>query len=144
MAENPDDGTVYATGFTAPKLDTNLTELPSEIEQWGIYTTAMLAKIPFGTAGPVDAEEFNDATGEPIVLPMSIAWTGGKLPKCGGADINGNGEVDMEDFAIMASQLFSTSGSLSADIAPERYYDETVDILDLAAFSTYWLHTGCN
>ncbi len=103
----------------------------------------MLAKIPFGTAGPVDAEEFNDAAGEAIVLPMSIAWTGGKLPKCSGADISGNGDVDMEDFAILVSQWFSTSGSLSADIAPERYYDETVDILDLAALATYWLHTDC-
>lgn len=74
----------------------------------------MLAKIPFGTAGPVDAEEFNDAAGEAIVLPMSIAWTGGKLPKCSGADI-----------------------------APERYYDETVDILDLAELATYWLHIDC-
>ena len=143
MAENPDDGTVYATGFTAPKFDTNLTELPPEIEQRGIYTTAILARIPLGTAGPVNAVEFSDATGEPIALPMSITWTGGKLPKCNGADISGNGTVDMEDFAILASQWFSTSGSLSADIAPERYYDETVDILDLAAFSAYWLHTDC-
>ncbi len=72
-----------------------------------------------------------------------IAWTGGKLPKCSGADISGNGDVDMEDFAILVSQWFSTSGSLSADIAPERYYDETVDILDLATLATYWLHTDC-
>ena len=144
MAEDPDDGTVYATGFTAPMLDPNLAELPPEIEQRGIYTTAMLAEIPFDTAGPVDAKEFNDATGAPIVLPMSIAWTGGALPKCGGADISGNGNVDMEDFAIMVSQWLSTSPGLSADIAPERYYDETVDNLDLAALATYWLQTGCN
>jgi hypothetical protein len=143
MAENPDDGTVYATGFTAPKLD-NLTELPSEIEDWGIYTTAMLAEIPLSDAGPVDADEFTDATGEPIVLPMSITWTGGALPKCNGADISGNGTVDMEDFAILVSQWFHTAGNLTADIAPERYYDETVDLLDLAAFSAYWLHTDCN
>ncbi|MEE9365283.1 MAG: leucine-rich repeat domain-containing protein [Dehalococcoidales bacterium] len=143
MAEDPDDGTVYATGFTAPKFDTNLTELPPEIKERGIYTTAILAKIPIDTAGPVDAREFKNTTGAPIVLPMSIAWTGGKLPKCSGADISGNGDVDMEDFAILVSQWFSTSPSLSADIAPERYYDETVDILDLATLATYWLHTDC-
>jgi len=144
MTENPDDGTVYATGFTAPKFGDNLEDLPPEIEDQGIYTTAILAEIPLATAGPVDAKKFNDATGEPIVLPMSIAWTGGKLPKCNGADISGNGKVDMEDFAILASQWLGTAGNPSADIAPERYYDGEVDILDLAAFSAYWLHSGCN
>jgi hypothetical protein len=54
------------------------------------------------------------------------------------ADLNKNGRVDFDDFAILANQWRGTPGDPSADIVPEAG-DGEIDFLDLALMVEYWL-----
>jgi hypothetical protein len=54
------------------------------------------------------------------------------------ADIDGDGDVDFFDYAILASQWLQAPGVPSADIAPPGG-DGIVDILDLGALADNWL-----
>jgi hypothetical protein len=53
-------------------------------------------------------------------------------------DLNCDGFVDFDDFAILANQWFQQPTIPSADIAP-AVRDNLVDFRDLAAFVEYWL-----
>jgi hypothetical protein len=53
-------------------------------------------------------------------------------------DLNCDGRVDFDDFAILANQWFQQPTIPSADIAP-AVRDNLVDFRDLAAFVEYWL-----
>jgi regulation of enolase protein 1 (concanavalin A-like superfamily) len=53
-------------------------------------------------------------------------------------DLNCDGRVDFDDFAILANQWFQQPSIPSADIAP-AVRDNLVDFRDLAAFVEYWL-----
>ena len=55
------------------------------------------------------------------------------------ADINKNGDVNFEDFAILASQWLKVPGTPSADIAPPAG-DNFVNFLDLNEFADNWLN----
>jgi parallel beta-helix repeat protein len=55
------------------------------------------------------------------------------------ADIDGDGDVDFVDYAILASQWQQEPGEPSADIAPPPAGDGFVDINDLALLVEYWL-----
>lgn len=78
-----------------------------------------------------------------LALPLSIAWVGAMPEKCGGADLDGTGNVNFGDFTILASQWRQAPGTPSADIAPEAGGDGIVNILDLALLADHWLETGC-
>jgi hypothetical protein len=54
------------------------------------------------------------------------------------ADINGNGKVNLVDFAILAGQWRQAPGQPSADIAPSGG-DGVVTRLDLGVLCDYWL-----
>jgi hypothetical protein len=54
------------------------------------------------------------------------------------ADLNKNGRVDFDDFAILANQWRGTPGDPSADIAPKGGNGK-VNIFDLAVLVEYWL-----
>jgi hypothetical protein len=140
LAENPGDGTVYAVGFTIPKLIEAEPQWPAIIRR-GIFATPFLAEIPPDGSEAI-TRLFTDSGPTAPVLPMSIIWTGGR-PPCDGADITGDGAVRLEDFAGLASQWLAESPDLSADIAAERRYDGMVEIRDLAAFIDHWLRTDC-
>jgi len=136
ITENPVDGTLYVAGLTLPKLSGD-EAFPSQIDS--IFTTPMLAAIPSGAAGPIDATVI---TGSDLALPLSIVWTGELTAKCGGADITGSsGRVDSNDFAVLASQWLDLPGIPSADIALPL--DNFVDSHDLAVIAEHWLDTGC-
>jgi hypothetical protein len=79
-----------------------------------------------------------------LALPLSIVWTGTITAEdnCGGADISGNGRVDLADFAIVESQWLGVPGTPSADIAPEPL-DNLVNLTDLAVVAAYWLESEC-
>jgi hypothetical protein len=141
MAENPDTGTLYATGFTAPKFPAGLAELPPEIE--GVYTTPFLAIVPPEPTGPVTVMQIADDGPDPLALGMSIVWTGGTQPECAGADISGNGVVNLQDFVILAAQWLQIGSDLLADITPATGGDGIVNMLDLAAVADHWLETNC-
>jgi hypothetical protein len=145
MTENPDTGTLYATGFTAPKFPADLAELPPEID--GVYSTSFLAMVPPDPADPVTVMQIADEGPDPLALGISVVWAGGTQSECGGADITGSsGRVDSYDFAVLVSEWRKTSppDTLSADIAPYPGGDGVVDLKDLAAFAEHWLDTNCN
>jgi len=55
------------------------------------------------------------------------------------ADINGDGEVNLEDLAVMASQWRQAPTAFSADIGPTSAGDGVVDFQDIAVLTEYWL-----
>ena len=91
-------------------------------------TADAIALAPLGT------DENND-----LALPMSIVWMGQISNNCRIEDIDCNGRIDSQDFAILSSQWLNTGTDLTADIAPQPDVDGTVDILDLAAFVEQFL-----
>jgi hypothetical protein len=108
-----------------------------------------LAAVPYdsNTAEAVplsDSDPNND-----LSLPVSIVWTGPLVEeKCGGADLDGSGDVSFPDFAILAwywldSDCASSSDCSGADLEPESIPDGDVDIKDVAVFVLHWLETGC-
>ncbi len=102
-----------------------------------------LASVPYGSSGQVWATALSDA--DDLALPLSIAWTGTIIAgeDCGGADISGNGRVDLEDFAILESQWLQAPSLPSADIASKPVTDGTVNLTDLATVAAYWLESEC-
>jgi hypothetical protein len=54
-------------------------------------------------------------------------------------DINGDGEVNLEDLAVMANQWRQAPTAFSADIGPTPSGDGVVDFQDLAILTEYWL-----
>lgn len=101
-----------------------------------------LASVPYGNSGQVWATHLSNA--DDLALPLSIAWAGTIIAgeDCVGADVSGNGRVDLEDFAILESQWLEVPGIPSADIAPESVLG-VVNLTDLAVVATYWLESGC-
>jgi hypothetical protein len=55
------------------------------------------------------------------------------------ADINEDGEVDLEDLAVMAGQWRQEPQAPSADIGPTSAGDGLVDFQDIAVLTEYWL-----
>ena len=55
------------------------------------------------------------------------------------SDLDGDGGVDLTDFAVLAQQWLSTPANPSADIAPWPENDNKVDILDLDTLAQDWL-----
>lgn len=82
-----------------------------------------------------------DSNGDPnlVVYPDTMSIT--SVPPI--ADIDSNGDVDLEDFAILGNQWSQPPGEPSADIAPEGG-DNMVDFLDLDVLSKQWLAGCCN
>jgi hypothetical protein len=105
-----------------------------------------LAEAPLGynevNAVCVDAND--------LAMPLSICWTGA-LPAqelCGGADLTGNGSVNILDFAKLASywrstNCFAFNNCNGADLEPMETPDGDVDLKDLDVMAEYWLDTGC-
>ena len=138
ITENPDDGTLYAAGFMGPRLaDDYRNTDPCQ----SIFTTPTLAVVPSDPCGLIIANEIVDSD---LALPLSIVWTGSIAQPCDGANLDGLGDVDFADFAILASQWQQTGPGLSADIAPVPDGDGAVDIQDLAVLAEHWLDTNCN
>jgi hypothetical protein len=54
------------------------------------------------------------------------------------ADFDGDDDVDLADYAVLAAQWLSAPGTPSADIEP-LYGDGIVDEFDLSFLCRYWL-----
>jgi hypothetical protein len=77
-------------------------------------------------------------------MPLSIVWTGSRVAKCGGADLNKDGTVSLADLAILARYWLHTGcGCEGADLEPEFSPDGDVDIWDLDILTEHWLNTNC-
>jgi hypothetical protein len=149
MAEDPGSGTLYVTGFTSPKFKEEVEWSYSDAPEFFItpefFTTPVLAVVPPGSS-MVEASEITDCDPIlPLVLPLSIVWSG---EKCGGADLTVDGEVNFNDLAVVADYwlkdtcaAFNNCGG--ADLEPPNQPDGDVDMKDLAILARYWSETGC-
>ena len=71
------------------------------------------------------------------IIPWNDIWLG-SFTIAPPADLNKNGRVDFDDFAILANQWRGTPGDPSADIVPEAG-DGEIDFFDLVLMVEYWL-----
>jgi hypothetical protein len=83
-----------------------------------------------------------------LAMPLSIVWTGSRQEKCGGADLNKNGQVNFQDFVKLAKYWLSGScvnlnNCDGADLQPEVFPDGDVDLRDFDVMAEHWLDTGC-
>jgi hypothetical protein len=144
MIENPEDGNLYATGFTAPRFPAEA-NLPYHLIGKEIFTTPMLAALSPDSNQPLQAAAL---TGCDLVLPFSMLWTGPAQNDCGGADFEPDGDVDWDDLAVLTyywleSNCAAFSNCGGADLEPADQPDDDVDIKDFAVLARYWLETGC-
>jgi hypothetical protein len=139
ITEDPVTNALWVTGF-------NLNSNPAPSPFYDPY----LAKVPLDT-NDVNALCISGADYD-LAMPLSICWTGAAQSPpelCGGADLNGNGTVNMKDLAILARHwLNSNCGAPNnpcegADLEPETSPDGDVDIRDLDILAVHWLNTGC-
>jgi hypothetical protein len=139
MTENPDDGTLYATGFTAPKFPEE--ELPSEVEDY-VFTTPMLAVLPPDTNEAVQAVEITICdVNQPLALPLSIVWA---ATLYGRADLTGDMTVNLDDFAVFAQHWLETGCAVLDDCSgADLDKSDAVDWEDLAVLTRRWLEAGC-
>ncbi len=138
VTEDPFTGTLWVTGFTMPEY---MTYLPANLSAMPQFYLPYLAAVSYGSSGPVQATDISNAAD--LGLPLSIVWVGAIPEKCGGADLDGSGEVNFGDYAILTSQWLQAPGTPSADIAPEVAGDGIVNYLDLDVLADQWLGTGC-
>jgi hypothetical protein len=140
MAQNPDDGTVYATGYTSAKF-TEVQWQSSQVNTF--FTTPMLAVISPDSNLPVEAVRINSHDPDlPLMLPLSMVWTASI--NCTTADITGEGTIDLEDFAFLAQHWLDSDCMLlewcqGADLNKSN----SVDWRDLSILAKYWLDTEC-
>ncbi|MHC4623529.1 MAG: right-handed parallel beta-helix repeat-containing protein [Planctomycetota bacterium] len=140
MVEDAEDGTLYVTGYTAPRFAEG-EALPSQIDE--IFTTPILAALSPDTNEPVEAIEIiNCDPSLPLVLPLSILWMG--PVNCSAADLTGDHSVNFDDFVVVAQNwlddnCFHSDWCNRADMSRNN----AVGWKDLAILASYWLETGC-
>jgi hypothetical protein len=146
MAEDPESGTLYVTGFTAPKFKDEAEWSPYYAPGFfttpEFFTTPMLAVIPIGVNTVEAVEITNIDPTLPLVLPLSIAWTG--LNNCSMVDVDNNGDINFIDFASLASYWLE-SDCLHLDWCggADVNRSNVVDWKDLAILVQFWLESGC-
>lgn len=95
--------------------------------------------ISGGGSGPVRVTQLSNAAD--LMLPLSIARIAPIPEKCGGADLDGLGDVSFGDLVILISQWLEPPGTPSADIAPKTNGDGIVNFLDLAVLAGHWMES---
>ena len=100
-----------------------------------------IAEIPYQSTALVDANCLSDSYPDPsndLALPISVVWTGSI--KCGCVDTDGDGIVNLADFAVFISHwldsgcLFPTWCS-GTDVDPAFVDGGDVNVIDLAIFA---------
>jgi hypothetical protein len=145
MTHDPATGALWVVGFQMEYIPKNLSPSPSDPAFYEPY----IARIPYGSAGPVDANCLSDSVPGPendLSLPLSIVWTG--TVKCGSVDFDGSGEVNASDLAIVAAHWLSACAAPDwcAGVDLDAVFDDRgrVNLADFAIFTNYWLETNCN
>ena len=136
ITEDPKSGTLWVAGF-------NMESFP----QWPDPTQApfyrpFLAEIPYDN-NAVQAVSIYDPNSHDLALPISIVWT--RPVKCGGADLDGDGNVTFTDFGVLALAWLTEIGDpdWNSDGNISTPADAFIDNQDLAVLVKHWLETGC-
>jgi hypothetical protein len=137
ITEDSNNGTLWVVGFTIPEY---ISFLPGNLSLMPQFYDPYLATVSYESFLPVEATQLSDAND--LALPLSVIWTDDYPIKCGGANLDGIGDIDSNDLAILVSQWLQTPGTPSADIAPETP-DNIVNFLDFAILAEHWLESGC-
>jgi len=136
ITEDPKSGTLWIAGF-------NMESFPQwpDPTQEPFYRPS-LAKVPYNS-NAVQAVSIYDPNSHDLALPISIAWT--RPVKCGGADLNGDGDVTFADSAVLGLAWLTRIGDpdWNPDCNINVPADAFIDARDLAAFVENWLETGC-
>jgi hypothetical protein len=149
ITEDPSTRALWITGYSMNCTLPRFPDSPSPAA--GPFYDPYIAKVPAGV-NDVNAICILDANYPTydLAMPMSIVWTGSRaaaLKKCGGADLSGNGTVNMFDFAILARHWLNTGcapgNCENSDIEPQLNPDGDVDIMDLDIMANYWLNINC-
>jgi hypothetical protein len=144
MTHDPVTGTLWVVGF-------QMGDIPDFVEPTEEpFYEPYIAQIPYRSAGPVDANCISDSVPGPendLALPISIVWTG--ETKCGLADLDGSGEVNLVDFAIFSDYWLQSNCIFStwcggADMDPFFNNRGQVNVVDLDIFAQYWLEGDCS
>jgi hypothetical protein len=140
IVEDTVTGSLWVAGFTM----VDIPEYPSATAPPFYYP--YLAEVPYGNDGPIQAISLSGVSD--LALPLSIAWTKTQ-EKCGGADLDGSGDIDFVDFAKLALYWLETNcASLNncdgTDLEPQDIPDGDVDLADLSIMTQNWLETGCD
>jgi len=134
ITEDPTDGTLYVVGFT---MD-NIPEFPDETAL--PFYEARYTKIPYGSTNAT-AQALGGS--HDLAMPMSVLWT--KALKCGGANANGDNNINFLDVAIIAQYWLDSPCSppgwcSGADID----LSGAVGMTDVAILADNWLETTCS
>jgi hypothetical protein len=141
MTHDPATGTLWVVGF-------RMEDIPEDVETTEpSFYRPYIAQIPYGSAGPVDANCISDSVPGPendLALPISIVWTG--EAKCGGVDLDGDGIVNLVDFAFFTANWLESGCVFSTwcegtDIDPAFPDRGDVNVTDVSIFAQYWLDT---
>jgi hypothetical protein len=154
ITEDPITNSLWVTGFNFNSLlpqdpySTNYPNYQSNVIPLPFYDPC-LVKVPYVPYGVSDVNAVCILGAGDLAMPLSICWTGALPPKCGGADLNKNGTVNLEDLAVLASHWLETDCSASnnycegADLEPLGSRDGTVNLKDLDVMADHWLETSC-
>jgi hypothetical protein len=102
------------------------------------------------TIYPIRANVPGDLSVGDLLFPPGTDWIDINWPPelCGGADLNGDNVVNLNDLVLLAAFWRSTScadlvNCNGADLYPIQIPDRDVDLKDLDVLADNWLHTGC-
>ena len=146
ITEDPITNSLWVTGFnfnsTMPDTSNPYTYNPYAPPFYDPY----LAKVPYGVNEVNAVCILANNPNYDLAMPLSIVWTGALPPKCGGADLNKDGTVNLHDLAILAKYWFRTdchalNNCEGADLEPKGNPDGDVDLKDLDVFADHWLNT---
>jgi hypothetical protein len=143
ITEDPTTGTLWAAGFC---MEPPEYPSPDELPFYDPY----FAKIPINSN---NVNAICTSSGDPnndLALPLSIVWSGATSlnKKCGGADLDYSGYVDLKDFSFFAQHWYESGCVVpdwcgGADLDPYIRDRGQVDLVDLAIFVKNWLESDC-
>jgi len=134
LTQDPSTGTLWVVGFAMPEIPEYVpfTEPP--------FYHPFLAKIPYGSTGPVSAVDIG--TGCNLALPLSIAWMG-SMDRCSGADLNNSGVVSVPDLHILMNHWLEEDTDPNWLEKVDLDNSDSINLGDFAIMGRKWLKTDC-
>jgi hypothetical protein len=136
MTEDPGDGTLYVTGFTAPKFKEDAVFPPFGID---FFTTPMLAVVSPDSNDLVKATAIE---GCDLALPLSIVWTVSdpnadtcrNPDECAGqsnGDATCDGNVNLADLFALKASFGKCAPWTPPECCPDFTQDNCINLADL-------------